>query len=79
MSYYRANIALILPFDRGNVTVPVMGIWSSADVALVERQMTNSAQFCKAGWRYERIEGVGHWLPLEAPARLNSLLLDYLR
>ena len=41
--------------------------------------MTNSAQFCKAGWRYERIDGVGHWIPLEAPDRLNALLLDYLR
>jgi pimeloyl-ACP methyl ester carboxylesterase len=79
MSYYRANIALIIPFDRGNVAVPVMGIWSSEDVALVERQMINSAQFCKAGWRYERIEGVSHWLPLQAPDRLNPLLLDYLR
>ena len=79
MSYYRANIALILPFERGDVTIPVMGIWSSEDVALVERQMVNSAQFCKAGWRYERIDGVGHWLPLEAPDRLNPLLLEYLR
>lgn len=79
MSYYRANIAMILPFDRGDVTVPVMGIWSSKDVALVERQMINSAQFCRASWRYERIDGVGHWLPLEAPERLNPLLLDYLR
>jgi pimeloyl-ACP methyl ester carboxylesterase len=79
MSYYRANVAMILPFDRGNVTVPVLGIWSSKDVALVERQMINSATFCTAGWRYERIDGVGHWLPLEAPERLNPLLLDYLR
>ena len=78
MSYYRANAALILPFDRGIVSVPVTGIWSSEDVALAERQMVNSAQFCKAGWRYERIDGVGHWLPLEAPERLNPLLLEYL-
>jgi len=56
--------------------------WESGvlwDTALTERQMVNSAQFCKAGWRYERIDGVGHWLPLEAPERLNAFLLDYLR
>ena len=41
--------------------------------------MTNSARFCKAGFRYERIEGVGRWIPLEAPERLNPLLLDFLR
>jgi pimeloyl-ACP methyl ester carboxylesterase len=79
LGYYRANIALILSSDSGNVTVPVMGIWSAGDTALTERQMVNSAQFCKTGWRYERIDGVGHWVPLEAPERLNALLIDYLR
>jgi pimeloyl-ACP methyl ester carboxylesterase len=78
LSYYRANIALML-FDSGNVTVPVMGIWSAGDTALTEQQMVNSARFCKAGWRYERIDGVGHWVPLEAPERLNAFLVDYLR
>jgi pimeloyl-ACP methyl ester carboxylesterase len=78
LSYYRANIALML-FDSGNVTVPVIGIWSTGDTALTERQMVHSAQFCKAGWRYERIDGVGHWVPLEAPERLNAFLVDYLR
>jgi pimeloyl-ACP methyl ester carboxylesterase len=79
LSYYRANIALILSSDSGNVTVPVMGIWSAEDTALTERQMINSAQLCKVGWQYERIDGVGHWVPLEAPERLNALLIDHLR
>jgi pimeloyl-ACP methyl ester carboxylesterase len=79
LSYYRANLRLILPFDHGDVKVPVMGVWSSRDVALVERQMTDSARFCMAGFRYERLDGVGHWIPLQAPDRLNPLLLDYLR
>jgi pimeloyl-ACP methyl ester carboxylesterase len=79
LSYYRANIALMLSSDIGDATVPVMGIWSTRDTALTEQQMVNSAQFCKAGWRYERIDNVGHWVPLEAPERLNHLLIDYLR
>ena len=35
LNYYRANIALILSSDSGNVTVavPVMGIWSARDTA----------------------------------------------
>lgn len=78
LNYYRANTALML-FDSGNTTVPVMGIWSAGDTALTERQMVNSAQFCKGDWRYERIDGVGHWVPLEAPDRLNAFLVDYLR
>ena len=79
LSYYRANIALMLSSDIGHVTVPVIGIWSTRDTALTEQQMVNSGQFCKAGWRYERIDNVGHWVPLEASERLNHLLLDYLR
>ncbi len=33
MNYYRANLSLILPFDRGEVKVPVMGVWSTRDIA----------------------------------------------
>ena len=29
--------------------------------------MTNSATYCANGFRYVRIEGAGHWIPLEAP------------
>jgi pimeloyl-ACP methyl ester carboxylesterase len=29
-------------------------------------------------WRYERIEGAGHWMQLDAPDTLNPLLLDFL-
>jgi len=29
-------------------------------------------------WRDERLEGVGHWMPLEAPERVNELLVDFL-
>lgn len=40
--------------------------------------MTDSAQHVSGPWRYERIEGAGHWIPLDAPERLNELLLDFL-
>jgi pimeloyl-ACP methyl ester carboxylesterase len=79
LNYYRGNLDLFRKVVRGDVTVPVMGVWSSRDVALVEAQMTGSARYCKAGLRYERIENVSHWIPLEAPDRLNPLLIDFLR
>ena len=55
-----------------------MGIWSSGDFALLEDQMQRSEKFCVNGFRYERIEGVGHFMQWEAPDRVNSLLLDFL-
>jgi pimeloyl-ACP methyl ester carboxylesterase len=55
-----------------------MGVWSSGDFALTEGQMGRSAEHVSGGWRYERIEGPGHWMQLEAPEEVNRLLLDFL-
>jgi pimeloyl-ACP methyl ester carboxylesterase len=42
------------------------------------RHWRPSASFVDANWRYERIEGVGHWITLDVPDRLNELLLEWL-
>ena len=55
-----------------------MGVWSSDDMALTEGQMTRSASSVSADFRYERIDGVSHWIPVEAPDQLNALLIDFL-
>ena len=41
--------------------------------------MEKSGAYVLAPWRYEVIEGASHWIPLDAPDRLNRLLLDWLR
>ncbi len=48
------------------------------DIALVERQMRDSGALCARGWRYARMDGVGHWMTLEAPERVTPLLIEYL-
>ncbi len=40
--------------------------------------MVSSRSKVTGSWRYERLEGVGHFIPLEDPDRLNALLLDFL-
>ncbi len=65
--------------ERRHVRVPVVGIWSSGDRYLVEKQMQDSRQYCDAGWQYGRVEGCNHWLQLAAPEKLNPLLLKHLR
>ncbi len=55
-----------------------MGVWSSGDFALDERGMTGSQQFVDGTWRYERLDGPGHWMQLEAPDQVSALLLDFL-
>lgn len=44
-----------------------------------EVQMTDSAENVVGPWRYERLDGPGHWLQLDAPDQVNALLLDFLR
>jgi pimeloyl-ACP methyl ester carboxylesterase len=55
-----------------------MGVCGSADRFLTEQQMTGSAEEEHGEWRYERIDGAGHWLPLEAPDTVTRLLLHFL-
>lgn len=40
--------------------------------------MTESARAMDAPWRYERLDGAGHWIPLEHPDRLAELALGWL-
>ena len=41
--------------------------------------MTDSAENVAGPWRYERLDGPGHWMQLDAPDQVNALLLDFLR
>lgn len=82
LNYYRANVAP-REFVRGAlemppIAAPTMGMWSSRDLALTEGQMVNSERYVSGPWRYERLDGVGHWMPLQAPDEVNRLLVDFL-
>jgi pimeloyl-ACP methyl ester carboxylesterase len=77
MNWYRANALAVT--DHPKVKVPVLGLWSDGDFALTEAQMTGSAKYVEGPWRYERIEGASHWLPLDAPDQVAALLLEFFR
>ncbi|MBL0074868.1 MAG: alpha/beta fold hydrolase [Rhodocyclaceae bacterium] len=78
INYYRANLQLILPRTYPHVTVPVTGIYSDGDRFLTEAQMTSTAQYCDAGFRYQKVSGANHWLQLDAPEKVTPLILDAL-
>jgi pimeloyl-ACP methyl ester carboxylesterase len=77
LSWYRANLRRVLTAKHPRCLVPVLGIWSTRDFALAEGQMTRSREFVDSDWRYERLEGLSHWIPLEAPDELSRLILDF--
>ena len=83
LNWYRANIspesfASAMSSAVPAVSCPTLGVWSSGDVALTEQQMISSAENVTGPWRYERIDDASHWMPVDAPERLNELLLDFL-
>jgi pimeloyl-ACP methyl ester carboxylesterase len=82
LNWYRANIppqSYVQPQPAmPPVQAPTMGVWSSRDPALTEGQMTRSAEHVAGPWRYERVEGPGHWMQLEVPDAVNGLLVDFL-
>jgi pimeloyl-ACP methyl ester carboxylesterase len=82
LNWYRANIP---PQSWAGprtplppVGAPTLGVWSTGDLALTEVQMTDSAGNVAGPWRYERLDGPGHWLQRDAPDQVNALLLDFL-
>lgn len=79
-NWYRANVPpsrLLSSRDLRPIQAPTLGIWSDGDHYLTERSMTASATKVAGPWKYVRVEGAGHWVPLDQPDLLNSLLLEF--
>jgi pimeloyl-ACP methyl ester carboxylesterase len=77
LNYYRAN-ARPNALARGRVQVPVLGMWSSGDRFLTERQMRLSGGQAD-DFTYLRIDAADHWLQWNASARVNTALLGFMR
>ena len=82
LNWYRANlpVARLLgpPPELPAVQAPTLGIFGTAEPYLTEASMVRSKERVQGVWRYERLEGIGHWVQLEASERLNALLLEFL-
>jgi pimeloyl-ACP methyl ester carboxylesterase len=82
LNWYRANVPpetlfAADPIALPPVACPTMGVWSSGDHYLTEELMTGSEAHVQGRWRYERIEGASHWIPVDAPGELNELLVGF--
>ena len=76
LNWYRAaDLSLI--DGLGPVRSPTMYVWSTEDPALGREAAEATASFVEGPYRFEVLEGVGHWIPELQPDRLNALLLDH--
>jgi pimeloyl-ACP methyl ester carboxylesterase len=81
LNWYRANLAPRMPGPRRDlppVTAPTLGIWSTGDHYLDGERMRESGHLVKGPWQYVEIPDASHWIPLDAPGRLNELLAGWL-
>lgn len=60
------------------IEIPTLGIWGEKDDFLLEDQMKNSVEYT-SNFSYKKVANAGHWLMLEKPKELNTLLLDFLK
>jgi pimeloyl-ACP methyl ester carboxylesterase len=77
LNWYRANLRSMLLQAWPECAPPMLGVWGSADHCLAEDQMARSGRRVSGPWRYERLEGAGHWLPLERPQPVADLACDW--
>ena len=82
LNWYRANLHprtwIEPPLVFPQIQAPTMGVWSSGDFALDEAGMLGSSRYVDGSWRYERVEGAGHWMQLEAADQVSALLVNFL-
>ena len=76
LNYYRAMNGSLS--NIGPVDVPTMFVWSTEDVAVARSGAEATAQHVRAPYRFEILDGVSHWIPEEAAADVNRLLLEHL-
>lgn len=74
ISWYRGEALSFFTRRWPSCRVPTLGMFSTGDPYLVERQMTESRRHMAADWEYVRFDGAGHWLPNEQPAAVAELI-----
>jgi pimeloyl-ACP methyl ester carboxylesterase len=78
LNWYRA-IPLTSPKRLGGkVDTPTLFIWGSADIALGRAAAELTARYVGAPYRFEAIEGAGHWLPEELPDTVADLIAEHI-
>jgi epoxide hydrolase 4 len=79
LNWYRAYLRFPPPpTPSPRLRVPTLVIWGKRDAALVPEMARASVEQCDDG-RLEILADATHWVQHEEPARVNQLVLDFLR
>ncbi|WP_433782421.1 alpha/beta fold hydrolase [Actinomycetospora sp. CA-101289] len=84
LGWYRANVdprtfVDEAPLGLPRLTIPVLGMLGTADVALGEAQMAGSGRYLDGPFTYVPVRDGDHWLPVRDADTVTSTLLAFLR
>ncbi|MFI9271101.1 alpha/beta fold hydrolase [Kitasatospora sp. NPDC052896] len=77
LNWYRA-LGENLHLPVGEVTVPTLFVWGTADRALGREAAELTAEYVRAPYRFVALEGATHWLPEANADQIVPLLLEHL-
>ena len=77
LNWYRRNAVAIVMRRWGVCRVPTLGVLGSEDPYFAEPGMARSGAYVDASWKYVRVDGAGHWLPIEQPERVAALIAGW--
>jgi pimeloyl-ACP methyl ester carboxylesterase len=78
LNWYRALDRDVVE-TMGPITTRTLYVWSTEDPALGRVAAEETATHVDGPYRFEVLEGVGHFVPEEVPDVLNRVLLEHLR
>jgi pimeloyl-ACP methyl ester carboxylesterase len=55
-----------------------MYIWSTRDPAVAPATTHRCSDFVNGPYRFETLEGIGHWVPEQAANQVTALLIQHL-
>ncbi|HZI98140.1 MAG TPA: alpha/beta hydrolase [Actinomycetales bacterium] len=86
MEYYRWAVRSVPRQDgrrfasavRHTIAVPVLQLHGALDTYVTPAHARSSSRFVRGQYRWELVDGAGHFLAEEAPEATSALLLDWL-
>jgi pimeloyl-ACP methyl ester carboxylesterase len=75
LAWYRATG---LRIDLPPITVPTCYLWGDDDVSVGRAAAEGTAAYVSAPYRFELLEGVGHFSSDEAPEQVSAILVDHM-
>jgi pimeloyl-ACP methyl ester carboxylesterase len=77
VDYYRAMSAKVSAAVPA-IEIPTLYVWSDADPSIGRAAAEATAEHVTGPYRFVVLEGVSHWIPEQAAATFNPLLLAHL-